>query len=211
MRESCYLCGTEDNLTRDHVPPKNLFLNPLPDNLITLPCCKKCNSSFSKDDEAFRLWVSTSAFASPTAKKIWDEKIAPSFQKRNHQLAKNIQEYIGTKILETPIGKVEFPTFSIPQNRVVNYLIRLTKGLLRHHYPNYDYSETPFLVNHILLSNEQEMIVLYKIINLMTYNELGNGVFRYWHGFAVDSPESGIWVYTFYDGSCFLVFHGKNY
>lgn len=45
----CYCCGHAD--TVDHVPSKVLLEEPYPANLLTVPCCKECNESFSKDEE----------------------------------------------------------------------------------------------------------------------------------------------------------------
>ena len=54
----CVYCGLEEpddrDRTRDHVPPRNLFPEPRPSDLITVPCCRNCNNSASKDDEYFR-------------------------------------------------------------------------------------------------------------------------------------------------------------
>lgn len=52
---TCIYCGKTGQVTDDHVPPKNLFSKPLPNNLITVPACDPCNKSFSMDDEYFRL------------------------------------------------------------------------------------------------------------------------------------------------------------
>lgn len=51
----CVYCGRNRPLTKDHIPPKNLYSKPRPSNLITVPCCEKCNLQASKDDEYFRL------------------------------------------------------------------------------------------------------------------------------------------------------------
>ena len=51
----CVYCGKKLLLTKDHIPPKNLYSKPRPSNLITVPCCEKCNLQASKDDEYFRL------------------------------------------------------------------------------------------------------------------------------------------------------------
>ena len=53
-RESCIYCGADKDLTVDHVPPKLLLMRPYPQNLITVPACRKCNQSFQKDDEYTR-------------------------------------------------------------------------------------------------------------------------------------------------------------
>src|SRR5262245_822652 len=55
-RNPCVYCGKLRKLTRDHIPPKNLFPRPRP-RLITVPCCTPCNEEASKDDEYFRLMV----------------------------------------------------------------------------------------------------------------------------------------------------------
>lgn len=54
----CVYCGKKSIITKDHIPPKNLFGEPRPNNLIRVPSCFDCNSGFSKDDEYFRLTIS---------------------------------------------------------------------------------------------------------------------------------------------------------
>ena len=51
----CVYCETGEDLTREHVPPRCLFGPPRPPNLITVPCCRKCNNGAAQDDEYFRL------------------------------------------------------------------------------------------------------------------------------------------------------------
>jgi hypothetical protein len=45
----CVYCGDWAD-TKDHTPPRCFLQPPLPSNLITLPACKKCNSTFSFDE-----------------------------------------------------------------------------------------------------------------------------------------------------------------
>lgn len=54
MSAFCIYCGTDENLTVDHVPPKLLLMRPYPPDLITVPACQPCNQSFQKDDEYLR-------------------------------------------------------------------------------------------------------------------------------------------------------------
>ena len=54
----CIYCGAIGCVTGDHVPPKNLFPPPRPNNLIVVPSCLPCNQSASLDDEYFRLTLS---------------------------------------------------------------------------------------------------------------------------------------------------------
>jgi hypothetical protein len=53
----CVNCGAAVDLTRDHVPPKNLFPKPRPE-LFTVASCRACNNGASEDDEYFRLTLS---------------------------------------------------------------------------------------------------------------------------------------------------------
>lgn len=50
MNNSCVYCGDYAD-TRDHVPSKCFLDEPYPDNLKVVPCCRKCNNKFSKDEE----------------------------------------------------------------------------------------------------------------------------------------------------------------
>lgn len=50
----CVYCGTDEDLTVDHVPPKLLLARPYPPNLLTVTACRTCNQSFQKDDEYTR-------------------------------------------------------------------------------------------------------------------------------------------------------------
>ena len=53
-RERCIYCGSDKDLTDDHVPPKLPLMRSYPENLITVPACLTCNRSFQKDDEYTR-------------------------------------------------------------------------------------------------------------------------------------------------------------
>lgn len=59
--EVCVYCGSRHKVTREHVPPRNLFPPPRPSNMITVPACLKCNHAGAKDDEYFRQAVCLSA------------------------------------------------------------------------------------------------------------------------------------------------------
>ena len=42
----------------DHIPPKLLLARPYPNNLPTVPACRRCNASFQADDEYTRFVIS---------------------------------------------------------------------------------------------------------------------------------------------------------
>jgi hypothetical protein len=79
----CYLCGDTHSITNDHVPPKGFFPEPRPSNLITVPCCARCNHAFSKDDEAVRTWLCTVIGATPAGEWILNKKVVPGIMTRS--------------------------------------------------------------------------------------------------------------------------------
>jgi hypothetical protein len=48
----------EEGVTADHIPPKLLLARPYPNNLPTVPACRRCNASFQADDEYTRFVIS---------------------------------------------------------------------------------------------------------------------------------------------------------
>lgn len=49
----CALCGKKVATTKEHVPPKAIFLKPRPVDTITVPACFDCNNHSSQLDESF--------------------------------------------------------------------------------------------------------------------------------------------------------------
>src|SRR6266446_781190 len=74
----CALCGETGRVTREHVPPKNLFLPPRPGNTITVPVCEPCNHGYHLDDEYFRVFVAGLAEPKTQLWRLWKEKVVGS-------------------------------------------------------------------------------------------------------------------------------------
>ena len=74
----CALCGKTLQVTREHVPPKNLYLPPRPENTITVPVCEPCNHGYHLDDEYFRVYVAAGAKPNTRLWRLWKEKVVGS-------------------------------------------------------------------------------------------------------------------------------------
>jgi hypothetical protein len=74
----CALCGKTLQITREHVPPKNLYLPPRPKNTITVPVCEPCNHGYHLDDEYFRVYVAAGARPGTRLWRLWKEKVVGS-------------------------------------------------------------------------------------------------------------------------------------
>lgn len=206
--EKCYLCGSEDQLTRDHIPPQSFFPPPLPKNLITLPCCEECHKPFSLEDEAFRIWVASVNGRSPSGDWIWGNRVVESSFRRSPKLFKHVASHAKILNLNLPSGPVPVTTLSIPDVRADKFLLRITKGLLTHFYPEYDFRSDEFKVFCIAPIPRHAEIVA-NLIKFCLHDSRGVGVFDFWHKIVVEK-NGGCWIYRFYDAAWLVVIHGPR-
>jgi hypothetical protein len=94
---------------------------------------------------------------------------------------------------------------TIPQEEAKAYIVRITKGLLRHFYPDLDYSTHSFSLDHLEPSADN----IGMLSERFTYDSRGDGVFRFFREVVLE-PCMGIWVYFFYERVCFMATHGAR-
>jgi hypothetical protein len=201
----CYLCGVSENLTRDHIPPKGFFPPPRPSNLITVPCCHTCNQNYSLDDEAARLWFSAHLGASKAGEWIVENRASKRSPALIQSLLATMEQ---TKLLTVEDGEIDVTSFEIPVDRMEKFMIRVTKGLLTHYFPDYGYATAVFDVKHIRQTVDN-LSKLEPLKNMLQYDCRGDEVFQY-RGGITDSKQSGVWILLFYGTVLFAVSHTKN-
>jgi hypothetical protein len=211
MSDRCYLCGSTAQLTRDHVPPKGFFPTPLPSNLITVPCCQACNASYQLDDEAVRAFFSIAVGRSAAGDWIWEQKVVGSTVARSPRFREELLSRIGSPDVSTPLDAQNLCPVNLPTERIERFITRLTKGLIHHYFPDYDYSTSTFQVKHIPPTEESARTVHEIMAGRpgTSYDERGNGVIRYQYGIS-DTGLSGIWFFMFYDAMFYLVMHTRK-
>jgi hypothetical protein len=204
----CYLCGETHSITNDHVPPKGFFPEPRPSNLITVPCCARCNNAFSKDDEAVRTWLCTVIGATPAGEWILNQKVVPGIMTRSPAFRESLLGSMReTKLLTEEDGLIDVVSFTFDANRVERFVVRVTKGLLSFYYPDYDYSQDTFSLRFVEPTREN-LSKLDTVKNHLRYDSRGDGVIQYRFGLT-DTRRSGIWILVFYGSTIFLVHHTK--
>src|SRR5689334_1954265 len=84
----CVFCGAADGTTKDHVPPKGIFVNPRP-QLITVPACARCNNRTSQLDEEFKIFLSLKVGVdTPSSRAFWREGALASIQNNQRIMRK---------------------------------------------------------------------------------------------------------------------------
>ncbi|CAD0006154.1 hypothetical protein FLAT13_03139 [Flavobacterium salmonis] len=127
----CSYCGEKPD-TRDHVPSKILLDEPFPENLPVVPCCDKCNQSFSLDEEYISCLIECVLNRTTNIENLKREKIKRIFKAKEalHQKIKNAIKEIDGQIY-----------FNVEIERLENVILKLAKG-----HAKYENSE-PMLEN----------------------------------------------------------------
>lgn len=220
--EFCYLCKTPlrrhklangeqtppDQRTRDHIPPECLFPEPKPTNLITIPCCYRCNRTFSDVDEQFRVFVTAPVNVSSTGKSVLRKKVVVRSLKKT-SLRKRMAAGIHMGTMNTRWGPVSVPLITMDRATLEPFFTRLTKGLLVRFYPGVDYFDLKFSVKQISQFGASHP-VFKSLTAHFRADQRGDGVFRFWHFVRPSEGRAGIWIYQFYDAALFQVAHAES-
>lgn len=207
--QKCIYCSNEKATTRDHVPPKSFFPKPRPSDLLTVPCCLKCNKATEKDEELFlATFMFSQAGVSKEGKRLWAEKINRMYEK-NKGLRRIISNSLKHYHTFTPAGIYAGGKMTIEPNlpRAKRVVEKIVRGLYFHQY-------------HVPLPNEKEVLV--EFLNTESKSELarknnnslhpGNkawpGVFEYRHNSARQDPEESMWLMMFYSSIYFFAVTG---
>ena len=137
MKE-CVYCGAIGADTRDHVPPRGIFSEPRPTNLITVPACRQCHGDeTSKDDEYFRLslQVRDGIGNHPDVIKARPSLLRSLENPRKVGMAKALLRKVVFAELVTPSGIFIRNQWAIETNmdRLRRVVSRTMKGLFYHH------------------------------------------------------------------------------
>jgi hypothetical protein len=205
--KKCYLCGvelTKENRSKDHAPPRGVFPEVLPPktNLITSPCCLKCNQSFTEIDEDFVLGISATA---PTGDghTIFCKVFSGTAKRRSAALSESA--VIGK--LKMPDGEVAVPTHQVDKSSINPVLARITKGILLRQHRGYDYRNDEFSFNYLLPTPAFAQVARIVTSNF-PHHIVVPKVFEYWGGLERERKR-GAWLYNFFDRAYFLVRHRR--
>jgi len=209
---TCAYCGEFKSLTRDHVPPKNLFQKPRPQNLITVPCCEDCRGGWSADDEYFRIavTVNSNAEGNPSAMNNFKVIMRSLRKPGKWKFARHINQSLGHVSVQTPggiyLGKA--PAIKVQAKRIDRVAQRIIRGLF------YEEFKVPVPEGYEV-TNRMSQQGFGKILDginptlFKPWREIGNKHFAYTYAQTEEDPYSVIWLSVFYDALPFLGFTVK--
>lgn len=131
----CAICGHEKAKTVDHIVPRGIFPKPLPD-MITVPACLKCNHRASKQEEAFRVYLSLHVGVdTPETKALWDNHAWRTL-KHNKNLTRRILKNSRTVYVQSPSGIIYDRRLAGLWDSDAHDMVieRMIRGLYYHHY-----------------------------------------------------------------------------
>ena len=101
--------------------------------------------------------------------------------------------------------RLQSPAVDVDKECFDRVLIRMTKGFLATHHPEYHYHEDDFTCGYIPPIDE-EIIKYATAFQLLPRRSIGSDIFIYWGGITIER-NGGLWVYLFYDNALFGVAH----
>jgi hypothetical protein len=130
---TCVYCNASPPETVDHIPPKCLFEKPRPSNLVTIPCCEKCNKQAALDDEYFRTTMAFrwDVYEHPAAQKIIESSLRAVSRDQASGLSKLFTQTLEAINLYSHSGLYigKGGRFKVDSIRIERVLIRIVRGL----------------------------------------------------------------------------------
>ena len=117
----CIYCGGRAD-SREHIPSKTFLKKPFPENLYTVPSCKKCNNSFSQDELYTRIVIDT---LQSSIKQNTLCVCTNSISAKYPQISKSVFEEISSYITKNETG---ISPFHFRSDRIKQIVEKLARG-----------------------------------------------------------------------------------
>lgn len=204
-QQVCAICGVREASTRDHVPPKNLFPEPRPSDLITVPACCECNNGSSVEDEDFRTYLALQiGKQSDIADKLWLSS-KRSLDRRT-RMRREFLKSLATATILTPAGPVQRTAFAIPCRVYDVVFERVVRGLYLHHFGSILGPDVKVEVEPLIGIDNNS----YKLIAGFPTYSIGGTAFVYKYALAAEDSRVSTWVFQLYESHWILGQTGSN-
>lgn len=213
QKSPCIYCGATASSTADHIPPKNLFPKPRPSNLISVPACDDCNHGFSKDDEYFRLALTSRRDLEdqPAVKRLNDEVLSglsrpesEGFRQSFFNSTRTVDEVLADGTLRPKMQ------FQRDFDRLSKVALRIVKGLFYHEFKGIMPSGRMDVFDDVgfAFDSMQPIFPLQSVLKTLREEPvriIHEEVFEYCFASVDGAPETIVWQLTFFRRAWFLV------
>jgi len=209
MDSICYLCGKKPAEDRDHIFPRNLFPEPRPANLPTVPSCRECNNSLSNDEEIFRSFIASGiAFETLSGYRIWTERIRPRLKKNTRGFKTLLRKLVKEVPVFSPNGNYlgTAPTLQPEQEKIDRVLKKISKGLY-YLETGHPLPDDVCLLFQYVGEDLQKMLAppFDNAIQGAERIDFGQNVVTYWRKTIEDNPTNSITWLVFYGVKGFII------
>ena len=208
----CAYCGERPMETRDHVVACGFFPEPLPSDMITVPCCGACSESFQKDEEYVRTLIVMShdvCQASDDALKQLVGPVTRSFARPESAGLLNAMLDVSKPVELFSSGGIFLgDTRAIPmdEGRFTNVASKIVRGLHFYETGRRLGSDYVVKVNVVATDYEQAIRILKGQEVLWSKPKaIGDKVFQYSWAHMSSDTGLGVWLLEFYGVFDFLV------
>lgn len=202
--KACVYCGKPAGRTKDHVPPKSIFLDPLPRQLVTVPACESCNSGFSCLDTSFKEWLGFSiGVKNDQQKRYWNEKLLPTVRnnrRRHEEIISSIHQAGGLSVRAAPVPLYQLMIDASIQERM---MARLVRGLWYREHKKIVPPDLP--ISQMLLSDFQGYESLLSRCRWKHFDDQ----FSYGFGLVPEYEWTACWCFLFHGANATIVLTGR--
>ena len=189
------------------MPPRRFFPKPRPSDLITVPCCRKCNQLHGLNDEL----VGTGLLMRDDIKDypgvdVLVDKVMRSFDRvQGRRIQQLYRESIEEVDLYTESGVYagRGDIHKISKEGLFGFVERLLRGLFYHEFKK-RVPEAFRVVPSLSLERDREMQLGFaSLVGSGTVKSVGGRIFSYRWCEAVDSPMTSAWLMCLYERMLF--------
>jgi len=207
----CFICGEYNADSKDHIPPKNIYLKKyksIGNDLISVPAHTKCNKKYEKDDEYFRYCLLIPAYwTNKVARELWDTKIKKQIHRKE---SFRFRKYLLDNIIPIDInskggiflGKAQAAL--LDSKRMDRVLERIARGLF------YSIKKYILPIDHPV--EVQMLVPEYAQTQMKRFNvesnliSFCNKTFQYYWQQTIDNENKGLFWFVFFESVYFWIF-----
>jgi hypothetical protein len=200
--DTCVMCGRMKACSRDHVPPKCIFPDPRPSDLVTVPACTGCNMHRSGLDEQFKVFLGLTVGYHLDGDKSYRVPVLQTLA-HNRRLRSDILTSMRHIVIQDPLALTSQSALAISLNKAAHDTVveRTVRGLYFHHTGRILGDRYPLTVQWLMDLNDE----LYGMTNDWSTGTMGDPALVYKYTICTDDPSVTVWVLQFFQKTWSIV------